>query len=122
MEKSSAQTVVKVISILYWIGAGLGAIGGLLMLFGGSAIGMTGFASISGLFGGLFAAMGIVMIAFAVLGFFVGLGLWRNRNWARITAIVLGVIGLLSFPIGTIINAIIIYFLAFNKDVKNLFR
>ncbi len=122
MDKNSAQTVVKVISVLYWIGAALGVIFGLMMLVGGSAVGMMGSLVGGGVFGGLIAVMGVVMIVLAALGAFVGYGLWRYKSWARIVAIVLAVIGLLSFPIGTIINAVILYFVAFNKDVKALFH
>jgi len=36
MDKSSATTAVKIIAILYWVGAALGIITGIAMIFGGS--------------------------------------------------------------------------------------
>ena len=122
MDKNSAQTVVKVVSVLYWIGAVLSVLFGLMMLVGGSALGMFAGGLGGGILGGFAVLMGILMIIFAILGAIVGYGLWTHRSWARILGIVLSIIGLLSFPVGTIINAIIIYFLAFNKDVKMLFN
>lgn len=66
--------------------------------------------------------VGVFLLIVTVLDIFVGYGLWRHKNWARITAIVLSVLGLLSFPIGTIFGIVVIYLFAFNKDVKNLFK
>lgn len=128
MDKSTAETVVKVWAILSWIGAGLSAIGAIGMLFfAGSGMMMLlpdldevgAETGAMGAFGIFFA---VLMIGFAVLYFFVGLGLWRRQNWARITTIVLSVLSLLSFPIGTVIGALGIYFFGFEEAVKNLFR
>ncbi len=47
-------------------------------------------------------------------------GLWRLRSWARTLTIVLGVIGLLGFPVGTIVNGIILWYL-FQPHVKAAF-
>jgi len=120
MDKKTAQTTVKVISVLYWIGAFFGLIAALVMFVGGSM--MSYFPTVPNLTSGLVAVMGVVILVFAVLAAFVGYGLWNHKSWAKIVAIVLGVIGLFNFPFGTIINAFIIYFLAFNKDVKGLFH
>jgi len=120
MDKNTAQTVVKVLAVLYWIGAGLSALGALMSLFG-SGLGMMGGGVFGGLFGALMSIIGIVMLALAVLYAFVGYGLWMHKNWARIVALVLAVIGLLGFPIGTIVGAVIIYLLGFDKEVKDLF-
>lgn len=50
-----------------------------------------------------------------VLQYFVGKGLKRLRGWAKIVSIVLSCIGLLSIPIGTIINGYILYLLLSSK-------
>lgn len=120
MDKNTAQTVVKVLAVLYWIGAALTIIAGLFMLFGGSALGLiSGLAG--GLLAGLIAVMGVVFLIVGALYVFVGYGLWKFKNWARITAIVLAVLGLISFPLGTIIGIIVIYLFGFDKGVKSLF-
>ena len=75
---------------------------------------------------------GIIFIGSAVLFFFIGRGLWKGKNWARITAIIFSVIGVVSglgkvidgkigVIIGVLISAIIGGYLFFNKDVKQVF-
>ena len=122
MEKGSAETVVKVFSVLYFLGAAFGILVGLGFLLGGGLLGFGLGAVLGGFFGGLLAVLGVVLIVYGVLDLFVGWGLWKHKNWARITAIVLGVLGLISFPIGTIFGILVIYFFGFNEDVKGLFK
>ncbi len=59
----------------------------------------------------------LVGVANAVIGW----GLWKQQEWGRIGAIVLAVFRLLSFPIGTVIGALIIWYM-FREDVKQEFR
>lgn len=134
MEKKNAILFVKVIAILGYIGAGLMALGGLLMLFGGSFIaGLMPIESIPQLFGALagafFVVMGIIMIGFAVLGVFVARGLWNHKRWARIVCIIFSALGVLSglvaLPgsiIQLILNGVVLYFLAFDRTVIKLFK
>ena len=121
MDKSSATTAVKIIAILYWVGAALGIITGIAMIFGGSFLGSM-MPTGGGFMAGLFAIWGLILFVIGVVNIFVGLGLWKFKNWARIVAIVFAVISLLSFPIGTIIGIAIIYLLVFEKTVKSLFN
>jgi hypothetical protein len=51
----------------------------------------------------------------------IGWGLWKQQEWGRIGALVLAVLRLLSFPIGTVIGALIIWYL-FREDVKAEFQ
>lgn len=55
--------------------------------------------------------MGWIILVVALFFFLVGLGLFKLWNIARILAIILAVFQLLAFPIGTIIGAIIIWYL-----------
>lgn len=52
-----------------------------------------------------------IILIVALFFFLVGLGLFKLWNIARIVAIILAVFQLLAFPIGTIIGAIIIWYL-----------
>jgi len=56
----------------------------------------------------------------AILYFVVAWGLWNGKGWARMVAIVLAILGLLNFPIGTIISIILLIYL-FKDDVKAYF-
>ncbi|UXI68018.1 hypothetical protein [Tahibacter amnicola] len=46
---------------------------------------------------------------FVVAAFTVGIGLRRLRPWVRVPGTILSIIGLLGLPLGTVINAIILY-------------
>ncbi len=56
-----------------------------------------------------------------VLSIFIGRGLRSLRPWARTTCIVLSAIGLLGFPMGTVINGYILY-LMLSKKGKRIFE
>ncbi len=122
MDTKSAETVVKIFAILSWIGAVFAVLGGLGMLLGGSFLSSLGGGLFGGVLGGLVVVMGIIMLVIGVLEAFVGFGLWQHKNWARITVIVLGALSLISFPLGTIIGILEIYFFGFDKTVKGLFK
>ncbi len=68
-----------------------------------------------------------VVVCWAVFGvigalyFLTAWGLWTGQNWARIIAIILAILGLLNFPIGTVISIIILIYL-FKSDVKAYFK
>ena len=132
----SVPTLVKVISVLYYIGAALSIIMALVMFFGAGAIdsipGMDAMGGLTGIFSGLMIVLGVIMIGFAVLAFFIARGLWKGRNWARIVAIILAILGVLSAIIslvqgswsniiGLIIHGAIGGYLLFSKDVKAAF-
>lgn len=62
----------------------------------------------------------ILYLLFAVGYGLLGWGMWTLRGWARILHIIVSGIGLLGFPVGTIINAAIIYHLT-RPHVGNAF-
>ena len=104
---------VTIITIYHFIAAGLALLGALAILI--FAILPMSFSR--GDPGGVavaLAALGlglIVTLAFGVAAIVVGWGLLRLRNWARWGAIVLAILQLPAFPIGTIIGALIIWYL-----------
>ncbi len=93
---------------LYAIGGVFMILGGLLG--GGGALFAGGVPSDMRWMGALF----LVYVAFGVAFFTLGRGLRKLRPWARIPTILLGCLGLLGFPIGTIINGYILW-LALSK-------
>lgn len=79
----TVPTGVKVISVLFYIGAGFTILGAILfILFGGI------FASLFGLSGMSFTLFGIVLLILGVFEIFLARGLWKGRNWARIVVII----------------------------------
>jgi hypothetical protein len=61
-----------------------------------------------------------VLIAFGVGQFFAGWAVRALRPWGRIVGCVLSGLGLLAFPIGTVINAYILY-LFLSKKGRTIF-
>ncbi|MDD5012540.1 MAG: hypothetical protein PHQ66_02765 [Candidatus Nanoarchaeia archaeon] len=123
---------VKIISILYYIGAGSAALFGLLFLFSGGIIGSLEIPILSELGSGFFAFMGIFVLIVGGLAFLVGRGLWKIKNWAKIVAIIISALGVLagvSIIASHIANGIIylaingatIGYLLFNKEAKRAF-
>ena len=91
----STEASVKAVGMLYYlgtIGLGIGGIGSLIGGRDGTSIGI-----------------GVAMLAVGAGLAFVAHGIRALKNWARITGIVLAALGLLNFPIGTLINAYILY-------------
>jgi len=106
------QTHVKVLGWLYIV---LGAIGLLLAfvvfvaVFGGGLIsGDEEAIAITGLVATIVS--GILLLVSAP-GIIAGLGLLGYRNWARILALILGIINLPGFPVGTLLGAYTLYVL-----------
>lgn len=127
-------TGVKVLSILYYIGAAMCVLFGLLFMAGAGFMAalLKSFPRLSFLGTGFFMGLGIILIAFGVLDFFVGRGLWNGQNWARILTIVFSALGVLgglsslvrfnlSGIVGLAIHALIIYYLGFSKEGKSAF-
>ena len=124
---------VKILAILAYIGAVLSILGALAMFIGSAFVGpllanIPGYTAILGAAGAAIAiTLGIVLIAFAVLDYFIGKGLWNGKNWARIVTLVFAVIGLIGsiWPLSIVqlvIDALIIWYLGFNKQAIAYFK
>jgi hypothetical protein len=69
-------------------------------------------------------SMGIgacISILFIALYGYVGYGLSKLQKWSRIAAIILSVLALCAFPIGTILGGIVLYFMLAQEEVKAAF-
>ncbi len=61
------------------------------------------------------------VVVFTALYAAVGYGLLKMQGWARIAAIVLAILSLCSFPIGTILGGVVLYFM-FQQETTQAFR
>lgn len=124
-------TGIKVISVLYYIGAVFELIFAVLLFVGSGAIKTK--VPLLAVLGPFLIVGGIILLGLAVLSFFVGWGLWKAKKWARIVAIIFAVIGVLlaiigmvqgqivSNILGLVISAGIGAYLLFSSDVKTAF-
>ena len=120
-------THVKVLAVLYIALSSLGTLLGLFMLlvFYGAAgvVGATGdpdawvAVPVIGITG---TALALFFLALSLPGIFAGIGLLKYRSWARILAIVLAILNLLNFPLGTIFGIYALWVL-FSKETEALF-
>ena len=121
------QTHVKVLAVLLIVLSALGLLTalGIGALFGIGTIATVASgdadavlaAPIVGITGTVLTAIIIIM---SLPGLIAGWGLLSYRNWARIVAIVLCVLHLFNFPLGTAMGIYGLWVL-FNKDTERLF-
>jgi hypothetical protein len=79
----------------------------------GQAEGLLSVAVIAGL---------LVLSAFSsVILLVAGWGLLKLKRWARVLAMIVAVLMLFAFPIGTVLGALILYYLGSNDEVKRAF-
>ena len=116
------ETHVRVIGWLYII-MGVVSIG--LVLLAGLFLGVIGVASGDDeaavwmvIFGVFFGCCGLVL---SVPGIIAGFGLLKFRNWARILTIILSMLNLISFPLGTALGIYGLVIL-FNEEAQELFE
>lgn len=104
------EASVKSIGILYYLGA-------IAVFVAGIAAAIPGATKATGPEAIFVAVFLFVLSAVQIL---VGTGLRRLRRWARIPTGILAGVGLLGFPIGTLINGYILY-LVFSKKGAMVF-
>ncbi|MEK6904392.1 MAG: hypothetical protein AABW87_02245 [Nanoarchaeota archaeon] len=123
MDKQDANTVVKVYSIIYYVLGALWILGLLFMGAFGDMMNRIGFTgNFMPPFSMAFFGIGIFMIIGAILMIIAGKLISDRKENGRILAIVVNILLLFSFPIGTLIGGFGIYFFAFKREVIHLFR
>jgi hypothetical protein len=103
----SHEASIKAVGALYYLGGAMlviAAVGGVIAMSSGGGEG----------------AMIAVFLVLAVGMFFMGRGIRALRRWARIVGSVLAAVGLLGFPIGTLINLYVLY-LFLSKKGRTVF-
>jgi hypothetical protein len=108
MDQLSQKDLQLHMSILGWILIGTHAIGLVIggfvffLLTGiGAAVGDSvafGVLSVTG------TAVGLLIALLALPGVLAGYGLLTRKSWGRLLALVVSVLGLFNFPVGTIIG------------------
>lgn len=125
---------VVVLAVLYWIGTCGLLMVGLIMSIGSTAIG-TALQQMGPLIAGLGAIGGFLLIGMGAVLALIGYGLFQMQEWARVTAMVFAGIGLVATLIGFFtplgvsvigrlfrigVNALVLWYLN-QPDVKGLF-
>lgn len=116
MERSDAVLAVRIIAGVHIAFAALMSLV-LFVLMGFMTAPHMGVPSRMGVLG----ALALLALIYFVAVFAVGVGLWNLRPWARVPGVVVGVLALFSFPIGTAVGIASIWLLGYHADVKALF-
>lgn len=104
---------VTLIAVYFFVVAALFLVGTVIMAIPTLILGIVTLAEEADAAIG-FVAVGFiaaVLLTLSLVNLAVGYGLWRVQPWGRTGAIVLSIVGLLFFPIGTVIGAIILWYL-----------
>ncbi len=116
------QQHVRILGWLFIVYSGLldviAIVVGLLVAGGGALSGDRQAMIITGA-----VAIGVVciLLIISIPGFIAGIGLLKFRQWARILAIILAVLNILSFPLGTAL-AIYTFWVLLNAQTAPLFE
>lgn len=102
------ETSVRSVGMLYYFGS-------FLMVMGGIGLLMLGRMNEQTQLGFL---IGLIYLILGALSLVVARGVRQLKPWARKTCIVLSAIGLLGFPIGTLINGYILYLMLAAKGKR----
>ena len=89
----------------------------LILLGTGLAVWFSGEEEVLPILAAVGLGVGGVIVVLSVPGIVGGVGLLRHRNWARYVVLVLSVIDLINFPIGTIVGVYSIIVLVQEKTV-----
>jgi len=135
--KKSLPLGVKICSILYYISAVFFTLLGLSFIFGASLMSEVFTQALDQQLPVInpvvFVIMGLIFVLISVLMFFIGRGLWKLKQWARIIAIIFAVFFVMSGIISILrgnFNIDLIYFIAnlfigwyllFTKEAKKIF-
>ena len=113
------------VRILGWLWIIFGAVGILGALCLGVTVAGGGFISqdqtailVTSIVG---AVCGGLFFLGNALNIIAGVGLLKYKSWARILAIILGIVNLFGFPIGTALG-IYTFWAMFNEETKQLFE
>jgi hypothetical protein len=110
-EHIKREAAIRSVGSLYYLGGAMICLVAIAIFLGSSNISRSLNLSHS-LPAGI---AGVILLVVGALSCFVARGLRQFRPWARTTSIVLAVIGLVRVPVGTLVNAYILYLLLSQK-------
>ena len=103
--------LVTVVAIAHFVGAAFLLLGALAVGIGLVAVVLSVVGNDLIIASSILTLIILVLLLCMALNIAVGWGLLALKNWARWTAIVLAALGLVNVPLGTIIGALIIWYL-----------
>lgn len=101
---SRLERHLRTLGILWIVGSSIFLIPAIVLMLLGSVVrfsipGTEQVARILGPF--VFFLIGSILLLISATGIFLGIGLMKHQSWARLSGIILGVVVLFHFPLGT---------------------
>lgn len=122
----SHEASVKSIAVLYLLGSLFGLLASIGWIMAGLDSQVGGRAAEMA---PILLTLGLIGIVLSIAQIVVAIGIRKLASWSRIPCVVLSVIGLLAFPLGTLINGYIIYLMlcakgkmVFSPEYKNVIQ
>ncbi len=112
LDQRDLQLHVTVVGWLHILGSGLLVLLGIFLV-----LIMTGVGSFSGdpeaakILGVVGPALCFLLTALSLPGLLAGFGVLKRKTWGRVLALIVGILNLLNFPIGTAIGIYTIWVL-----------
>ena len=120
--------LIKAISIIDYVYGIMLIIGAAFLFLGGTILASIGALRnlfpeqiIGGLVGAALVFAAIFLLALGVLYIYLGKAIKEYKFWAKVVQIILSIMGLFSFPIGTAVGIFVLWVLLIKKETKNLF-
>jgi hypothetical protein len=111
------------LKITAWLQIASGALLILVAVFIGTILSVVGIGSgdgeTAGILAGISGVLGLFFGMLALPSFLGGWGLLKRKSWARVLVIILSVLHLFNFPLGTLIGGYSLWVLL-NDDTRRL--
>lgn len=121
LNERDLQLHVTILGWLHIVGATMFLLGGLFLFTLLTGIGVaSGEAEAMTVLSVIGTATGLLLLILSLPGLAVGYGLLTHHAWGRILAIVISILGLVNFPLGTLIGVYALWVL-FQEKADNYF-
>ncbi|MFH1592671.1 MAG: hypothetical protein ABIB47_04880 [Candidatus Woesearchaeota archaeon] len=121
--------IIKAVSTIDYVYGALLIVGALLLFLGGTLLASLGILSkilpsgiVGEITGGALILGAVIMLVLGIVYVYLGKAILQYKKWAQVVQIILAILGLFSFPIGTVIGVFMLWVLLINKDTRKLFK
>ena len=100
---------VTFVGVYYVIAAVFLCLIGVIALFAGSIVAAAfegGWGEFGDAIAAIVAVVGVFLLAFGILAVFIAMGIFRGRPWARMTAMVLSILGIVFGVLGAVADVV----------------
>lgn len=125
MNIKSMEELERHVNILGWLHIGFNLLVLMVMFFVimmmmGAGV-LSGEAEAMGVMFFVSLMVGGFMLLMVVPGILAGWGLLKRKSWARVLALIIGILNIMSFPFGTAVGVYTIWVLLIHEESQSYF-